>query len=322
MKRLKTIFFGTPEFAVPALEGTAAGSELLAVYSQPDRRAGRGKRLTRPPVALAAEALGVPVRQPERARGRTFREELEASGAELAVVVAYGELFRPRVLESLPLGFYNLHASLLPRWRGPSPIQAAIAAGDRETGVCCFRLVPAMDAGPMLTSRAVPIPPDATGGELHDTLSELGRAVIGDALSLLAEAAARGEPPALTPQDDAQVTVCQLLSKRDGELDWRRPAFELRDLIRAMTPWPGASTRFELDGKEQRLQLLEAEVCPRDKGAEPGQRLPGEGLAIACGEDALRLRRLKPAGRGPMDADAYLRGRELPADLRFRSPSD
>jgi methionyl-tRNA formyltransferase len=261
----------------------------------------------------------VPVLQPDDGCGPAVHALIEATAAQVAIVVAYGQLFDAATLAALPLGFYNVHASLLPRWRGPSPIQAAIAAGDTQSGVTLFRLVKAMDAGPILLQRALTIGPDEHAASLHDRLATLGGEVVGEGLTCLA----RGEVH-LVEQDHRLATRCRLLRPEDGRLDWSRTAQALHDQVRAMTPWPGARVlALPAAGTDLALTVLETRPLP-DLLAAPGQRITCNeaALVVGSGRGALALLRVKMAGRRDMPADAFLRGTPLPADCRFARRDD
>ena len=319
---MRALFFGTPEIALPTLDLVAAQTDLVCVVTPPDRPAGRRRRLRRPPVAERAAELGLPLRQPERASDPAFCEELAALRPDVAIVFAFGEIFRKRLLAVPRLGMFNVHTSLLPRHRGPSPIHAAIAAGDERTGVTLFRLVRRMDAGPMLVRRETPIGPRETAGELHDRLALLGAELTGEGLALLAE---RGADAPLEPQDEAAATYCSLLDKADGVVAWDAPADAVDRQVRAVTPWPGAQTG--LGGR--RLLIARAEPLPAGTaGCEgaPGTRVDGPDprehpLVVACAAGALSIRRVKPAGRREMSAADFLRGTPVEPAARFEVPA-
>ena len=313
MDPLRIVFMGTPDFAVPALEALARGPHrVVAVVTQPDRPAGRGRRLRPPPVKRAAERLGIgEVWQPERirgAKGAAFRAWLKALAPDLAVVAAYGQILPKEVLETPRRGCINVHASLLPRWRGASPIQWALLAGDRETGVCIIQMDEGLDTGPVFYCRRVSIAPDETAGTLHDKLAALGAELLPEVV----DAIARGEARA-RPQPEEGATYAPRLTKEDGRLDFTRPAAELERRVRAMQPWPGAYTTVG----DRRLKVLAAEVVP--ESGVPGEVLEaaGDRLVVAAGEGALRLMRVQPAGGRPMDARAFLAGRPLRAGTRL-----
>ncbi len=297
---MRLAFMGSPDFSVPALQALhAAGHDIAAVYCQPPRPAGRGQKETPCPVHQAALALGLPVRTPARVRKDTAEHAAFAAlGLDAAVVAAYGLILPPAMLEAPKRGCLNIHASLLPRWRGAGPIQAAILAGDTATGITIMQMEAGLDTGPMLLRGTVPIGPRTTMPALHDALAAMGGALV---LRALAE-----NPPAV-PQPEAGVTYAPKLAKADGKLDWTQDAAQLDRQVRALNPWPG--TWFQAG--EETLRLLAAE--PAEGGGPPGTVLaPG---LVACGQGALRLLRLQRPGRGPMAAADLLRGYALPAVL-------
>ena len=298
--RLRVAFMGSPEFAVPALRALhAAGHDIAAVYCQPPRPAGRGQRETPCPVQRAAQDLGLPVRTPARLRREAAEHAAFAAlDLDVAVVAAYGLILPLPMLAAPRRGCLNIHASLLPRWRGAAPIQAAIMAGDAETGVTIMRMDEGLDTGPMLLKGTVPIGPRAGTAEIHDTLAALGARLILEALER--------DPPAV-PQPEAGATYAPKLGKTDGKLDWTLDAAALDRRVRALNPWPG--TYFEQDGEA--IRVLAAEPAGATDAA-PGTVLDGA-LAIACGNGtALRLTRLQRPGRAPLPAAAFLRGFPLP----------
>ncbi len=293
---------GSPDFAVPALQALhAAGHDIVAVYSQPPRPAGRGQSLTPCPVHKTALALGLPVRTPEKLR-RDAGEHVYFGGLALdaAIVAAYGQILPQVMLDAPRRGCINIHASLLPRWRGAAPIQAAVLAGDAETGVTIMQMEAGLDTGPMLAHVAVPIGPDTTAGGLFPVLAELGADLMLDVLRY---------PPSPVPQPDG-ATYAPKLTRADGRLDWSRPATELDRRVRGLSPWPGAWT---LAGGEV-IKVLQATI-------EPGEGPPGttldDRLLVATGQDALRLRRVQRAGRPAMNAEALLRGSPVPPGVRL-----
>ena len=262
---MRTIFFGTPEISVPALEALAATTELLAVVCQPDRPAGRGLALKPPPVKLCAERLGIPCAQPEKVRTRQFVEWVQEQAADVAVVLAYGRILGPRLLEAPRQGCMNLHASLLPRYRGAAPINWAIVHGETETGISLMQMDAGCDTGPVFGQRTIAIGPDETAGALYERLGRLAAEVIrGDLPRAVA-----GEIEA-RPQVDEAASLAPLLRKADGLVDWTRPAGQVHDLVRGMTPWPGAHTT--LDGK--RLKLLEPQRSI-ERRAHPSSKKTG-----------------------------------------------
>ncbi|MGE0482894.1 MAG: methionyl-tRNA formyltransferase [Gammaproteobacteria bacterium] len=302
MHRLRTIFAGTPEFAVPSLEALLAhrAIDLVAVYTQPDRPAGRGRRLAASAVKHRAVTAGIPVLQPEKLAGTSALEEFRALGADLLVVAAYGHILPAAVLE-LPRHAINVHASLLPRWRGAAPIQRAILAGDAESGISIMRIVPALDAGPMWLQRFCAIDPDETGGSLHDKLALLGGAALADALELIVE-----NRVVETPQDDALVTYAAKLTATDRELDWQMSATELDRRVRAFAPVPGV--RGAVLGVD--CKVLEARIGEYASSSPAGTVLgcDDHGIHVATGAGTLTIQRLQPAGRQPMSAAAFWNG--------------
>nr|WP_295463983.1 methionyl-tRNA formyltransferase [Mesorhizobium sp.] len=302
---LRLIFMGTPEFSVPTLRAlAAAGHEIVAVYSQPPRPAGRrGLELTPSPVHRAAEALGIEVRTPVSLKGEAEQQAFAALGADAAVVVAYGLLLPKPILDGTRLGCFNGHASLLPRWRGAAPIQRAIMAGDAETGMMVMKMDQGLDTGAVALTERVAIAPDMTGGELHDRLSEAGAALMVEAMARLE----RGEL-VLTPQSADGVTYAKKIDKAEARIDWSKPAREVHDAIRALSPFPGAWCEIDVNGKAERLKMLRT---ARAEGAgQPGEVLDGD-LTIACGEGAVRLIEVQRAGGKPMTAQDFLRGVRL-----------
>lgn len=305
---MRTLFLGSPPFATPVLERLLESShEVVGVVTPPDRRSGRGRALQRNPVAASAEARGCPVLQPEGMRAPESVTWLRQQAPEVLAVASYGELLRTEVLELAPFGALNVHGSLLPRWRGASPVQAALLAGDAETGVSIQQMVLELDAGDVLLERRTPIEAEETAGELAARLAVLG----GEALVAALDAVEAGTATP-TPQDGARVTHCRKVPKEAGRMDFSCTALELGRLVRAMSPWPGASTVLP-DGR--RLQVLRLEPCPGE--GEPGTVLEGPGLCVACGDGAVRLTEVKPAGKGAMEDAAFLRGTTLSPGTRL-----
>ena len=297
MTRLRLAFLGTPAFAVPALQALhRAGHEVVAVYTQPPRPAGRGQSTRPSPVHAEALRLGLSVRMPARLRkDLAAHAAFEALELDVAVVAAYGLILPPAMLAAPRRGCLNIHASLLPRWRGAAPIQAAILAGDTASGVTIMQMDEGLDTGPMLCAEAVPLAADSTGASLHDALAPLGARLILDVLE---------RQPRQQPQPEAGVTYAPKLSREDGRLDWSHSALALDRRIRAMHPWPGAFTRLD----DQTLKIVAAVPEPDlVAAAAPGTVLDRR-LSIACGEGALRVTRLQLAGRAVLDAHAFLRG--------------
>ncbi|MDO9712028.1 methionyl-tRNA formyltransferase [Paracraurococcus lichenis] len=300
---MRLAFMGSPDFAVPALRALhAAGHEIAAVYCQPPRPAGRGQKETPCPVHKAALALGLPVRSPARVRKDAAEHAAFAAlDLDAAVVAAYGLILPKPMLEASRRGCLNIHASLLPRWRGAAPIQAAILAGDAESGVTIMQMEEGLDTGPMLLKGSLPIGPRMTTPELHDALAAIGADLVLRALA---------EDPPPVPQPEDGVTYAAKLTKEDGRLDWAEEAAALDRRVRALNPWPGT---FFTQGGEQ-IRVLSAEPAP---GAGPPGTVLDEAATIACGAGALRLTRLQRPGRGPLPAADFLRGFPLPPGTRL-----
>ena len=300
---MRIVFAGTPDFAVPCLRAAAAHDEVVAVYTQPDRPAGRGRGLAASPVKREAIARGIEVLQPENFKARVSRDALAALRPDLMVVVAYGLILPQSVLDIPTWGCWNVHASLLPRWRGAAPIQRAIQAGDTQTGVCLMQMEKGLDTGPVLLSQSLDIAPSETGGELHDRLAALGAEVLLDGLGLMRA----GIRPVPRPQSAEGVTYAHKLDKGEARLDWTQPATALANTVRAFNPWPVAEA--QLAG--ERVRVHDATALPLAHGRPPGTVLLAgrDGIDIACGEGALRLRTLQRDGGKPMAAADYLNGR-------------
>jgi methionyl-tRNA formyltransferase len=301
---LRLVFAGTPAFALPSLRTVLAGPDnLLAVYTQPDRPAGRGRQLMPSPAKSVAAQHDVEIRQPESLRDEAVREALRALQPDLMIVVAYGLLLPQKVLDIPRFGCWNVHASLLPRWRGAAPIQRAIEAGDSETGVCLMQMQRGLDTGPVLLSKPLAIDVAESSGELHDRLAVLGAEVLRDGLSLLRA----GLRPVPQPQPDAGVTYAAKLEKSEASLDWRQSAQTLARSIRAFSPWPVAEAL--LAGERVRIHRARSEQTSHT--AEPGSVLvaDGDGIVIACGEGALRLLQLQRDGGRVVSAREFLNAR-------------
>jgi len=296
---MRIVFMGTPDFSVPVLDAlAAAGHEIACVYTQPPRPAGRGKKDRPSPVQSRAEAMGLPVRHPRSLRDATAQSEFAAIGAEIAVVVAYGLILPQVVLDAPARDCLNIHASLLPRWRGAAPIQRAIMAGDTETGVCIMQMEAGLDTGPVLLRRAIPIGAEETAGDLHDRLSRLGAEAIVSALADLDRLM-----PEVQPQDG--VTYADKIDKAEARVDWAQDAVQIDRQIRGLSPFPGAWTMVG----GTRVKLLRSRVA-QGSGA-PGEVLSGP--IVACGVGAVELTEVQPEGKPRMTAEAYLRGARTPA---------
>ena len=304
---MRIVFAGTPEFAVPSLRAAARKAEIVAVYTQPDRPAGRGRDLQASPVKLAALELGFPVLQPDSLKSELSRDALRALQPDLMVVVAYGLLLPQAVLDIPEHGCWNVHASLLPRWRGAAPIQRAIEAGDSETGVCLMQMEKGLDTGPVLLSQRTPIGADETAGQLHDRLAELGAQVLSDGLGLLRA----GMKPVARPQPDAGATYARKLEKSEARLDWSQPAPVLARKVRAFHPWPVAEAA--LAGERVRIHAAEAVVVAHHAAPGSVRQASRAGLDVACGEGALRITRLQREGGRALAAADYLNARPLAA---------
>lgn len=298
---MRIIFMGTPDFSVPVLDAlVAAGHEVAAVYCQPPRPAGRGKKARATPVQLRADALGLPVRHPLSLRDAAAQAEFAALNADIAVVVAYGLILPQAVLDAPKRGCLNIHASLLPRWRGAAPIHRAVMAGDAETGVCIMQMEAGLDTGPVLLQAETAIGRDETTGRLHDRLSDMGAALIVQALARLDDLKA-------APQSETGLIYAEKIAKSEARVDWSRPAAEVDRQIRGLSPFPGAWCMVG----EERVKLLGSDVVPGD--APPGQVL--EGFVIACGAGAVRVTHAQRAGKRAMAAADVLQGWSLPRQI-------
>ncbi|WP_374377991.1 methionyl-tRNA formyltransferase [Dongia sp.] len=301
---MRVVFMGTPDFAASALAALiAAGHEIVAVYSQPPRPAGRGQDVRKSPVQLLAESNALPVRHPVSLKNADEQTAFAALQADIAIVAAYGLILPKPVLATPRLGCLNIHASLLPRWRGAAPIQRAILAGDKETGITIMQMDEGLDTGAMLCRESLPIGPQMNAGSLHDALADLGARLIVKVLS--------APLPAAVPQPTEGVTYAAKISPAEAQIDWSKPAEELARQIRAFAPVPGAWCLME-DGA--RLKILEAQLAT--KCGAPGVALDDE-LTIGCGEGALRLMLLQKAGKKAMPASEFLRGQKVPAGTGF-----
>lgn len=313
---MRLIFAGTPDFAATVLAALLAPPHTVAaVYTQPDRPSGRGLGRTQSAVKRLAAKHGIPVEQPASLRGPDPQRVLAAYHGDAMIVAAYGLLLPETVLATPRLGCINVHASLLPRWRGAAPIQHAILAGDPETGVSIMQMDAGLDTGPVLCRAACPIREDDTGGSLHDTLAELGAVTLVEALAALADGRAHADP-----QDEAMATYAGRIAKTDGLIDWSRPAHILARQVRAFNPWPVAYTWVPAasqrgDDAGQRLRIWSAGVVECDHGATPGTVLASgaSGIEVAAGRDALRILTLQTPGKRAMSSGDYLNAHALTA---------
>ncbi|WIY53339.1 methionyl-tRNA formyltransferase [Devosia sp. YIM 151766] len=306
---MRVVFMGTPEFSVPTLaEIVSAGHDVLAVYTRAPKPAGRGQDERKSPVHEAAEAFGIPVFTPRSLKDEAEQAQFASLNAEVAVVVAYGLILPKPILEAPEYGCLNLHGSLLPRWRGAAPIQRAIMAGDKQTGIVVMRMDEGLDTGAMGPTEIIPIGPDMVAGELHDQMMRLGADLMGRALAALE----RGSLD-FTPQPADGATYAAKIDKAEARIDFSKNAEAVHNLIRGLSPFPGAWFELELGGKMVRIKALRSTLAP-DSGA-PGT-LAGDGLVIACGTGAVRLIQVQREGKGAMDAATFLRGAgPLPAQV-------
>jgi len=299
--KLRIAFMGTPEFAVPILEAlVSVGHEIICVYTQPPRTGGRGQKEKKTPIHIRAEKFGINVRAPKDFRFKQQQRAFADLNLDCAVVVAYGLILPGVILTAPKLGCLNIHASLLPRWRGAAPIQRAILTGDEESGVTIMQMDEGLDTGAMLMVGRVTITRETTGESLHNTLSEIGSALIIKVLNALMEGKIR---PTDQPEDG--VTYAKKLDRSEGHIDWRKPAEDIERLIRAFSPWPGGW--FEVKG--ERIKILSAQVKNID--GVPGTVMDDK-LTISCGVDGLQLNTVQRAGKSPMTVAEFLRGFKLP----------
>lgn len=296
---MRVVFMGTPDFSVAALQAVAAVHEVICVYTQPPREAGRGQKPRPSPVQVAAEALGIAVRYPRSLKGADEQAAFAELGADVAVVVAYGLILPQAVLDAPRLGCLNIHASILPRWRGAAPIHRAIMAGDAETGVAIMQMEAGLDTGPVLAEARTLIDASDTTADLHDRLAAMGAALIVDVLGRL--------PLVAVPQAAEGVTYASKIDKAEARIDWSRPAVEVDRLIRGLSPFPGAWCEIG----DERVKLLRSRVSA-------GEGAPGEvldGFQVACGSGAIEVLQAQRAGKRPMEVSEILRGMALPERL-------
>ena len=302
---LRLVFMGTPEFAVPTLaEIVGRGHEVVAVYTRAAKPAGRGMAPTPTPVEREARRFGLAVHTPATLRTLEAAAAFRAQRAEAAVVVAYGLILPKPILGAVPLGCFNLHASLLPRWRGAAPINRAIMAGDAETGVMVMKMEEGLDTGPIAMAERVPIPPDTTAGQIHDALARLGADLMVRALAALERSSLT-----LTPQRSEGVTYAAKIGNDETRMRWSRSAREVHDQVRGLSPFPGAWFELIADGKPVRVKVLRTTPAA---GAGPSGTVLDDALTVACADGAVRILELQRAGRQAMTAADFLRGHPLP----------
>jgi methionyl-tRNA formyltransferase len=298
---MRVVFMGTPEFSVPTLtEIVSSGHEVIAVYTRAPKPGGRGQAERKSPVHEAAEAFGIPVFTPRSLKGVEEQAQFAALGAEVAVVVAYGLLLPKAILDAPENGCLNLHGSLLPRWRGAAPIQRAIMAGDRQTGIVVMQMDEGLDTGAMGPTEIIPIGPDMVAGELHDQMMRVGADLMGRALAALE----RGSLD-FTPQPADGATYAAKIDKAEARIDFSKSADEVHNLIRGLSPFPGAWFELNMSGKSVRIKALRSSLA---MGSGAAGTLLGDGLTIACGSGAVQLTQVQREGKGPMDAPTFLRG--------------
>ena len=319
MPSFKIIFAGTPDFAASALTALIDSKhEVVAVYTQPDRPAGRGRKLRTSPVKEAALKHDIPVLQPESLKDTAAQETLSAFNADVMIVAAYGLILPQAVLDIPRLGCLNIHASLLPRWRGAAPIQRAIAAGDKKSGITIMLMNAGLDTGDILQLTSCPISNKDTGGDLHDRLAEMGAKAILETLDIL-----DSDKFSATAQDNSQATYAHKIDKSEAIINWQNSATEIERLIRAFNPWPVAFSYI----KDKTLRIWQAEVLPENSSLEAGTVVRGDknGIDISCGEGALRILKLQPSGSKAMDVASFMNGhaKQLPVgSLLTSSPCE
>ena len=307
MDKLRIIAMGTPDFAVPAIQSLIASQHsVVAVYSQPPRPTGRGHKVQKSPVHQLAEEYHIPVLTPESLRSSQEHQTFADFKADIAVVVAYGLMLPNEILENPTYGCVNIHASILPRWRGAAPIQRSILEGDTETGVTVMQIAEKLDAGDMLAQRMVPINPDTTSSALHDDLAQMGADVIIGAI----EDMITGKLTPM-PQPDEGVTYAKKLRKEEGQIDWQQPADYIERQVRALNPWPGVWFKWQ----NLRIKLLKSQETQRQSEVVPGTITAN--LTVACGQDELQLLEVQPQGKSPMDFQSFLNGYKVKVDDRF-----
>jgi len=307
---VRIVFFGTPDLAVPTLEAVAGKHEVTAVVCQPDKPQGRSKKLVPPPVKVAAEALGVPVHQPAKLNDGQFEAWLRNQAPDLCVLVAYGRILKQPILDVPKHGFINLHPSMLPKFRGPSPIQSAILEGETETGITIMRIDANMDSGDILLQHPCPIADEEDAETLTGKLAAKGAALMLDAITAIANGTAT-----FTPQDHERATFCKMIVKDDAHIDWIAPARDIVNMVRAFVPWPVAFSTFQGDV----IRIYQAHLVPHFGTEPPGTIVSVDktGFAVATGEGALAVDRLQAPGKRVMTTAEFLRGRPLAVGDRF-----
>ena len=306
---LRLIFMGTPDFAVPALVALAAhGHEIVAVYTREAKPSGRGMKLQPSPVAREAQRLGIPVLTPKTLKTQDALDQFRAHSAGAAVVVAYGMILPRAILDAVPLGCFNLHGSLLPRWRGAAPINRAIMSGDTESGVMVMKMDAGLDTGDVAMAERIAVTDAMTASDLHDALAPLGADLMVRAMAVLDRGGLQ-----LTKQSDEGVTYATKIEKAEARIDWSKPAREVLRHIHGLSPFPGAWCEMPVDGEQVRVKILRCELVK--SAGKPGELLDDR-LTIACGDGAIRIRELQRAGKAPMKAEEFLRGTPLKPPAR------
>jgi methionyl-tRNA formyltransferase len=309
---MRVIFMGSPEFALPSLRSLFHRCDLALVITQPDRPAGRGRKVAASAVKIAAVELGIPLLQPTRLQDPNVISEMSKAMADVIVVAAYGRILPPQLLSLPSCGCVNVHASLLPRWRGAAPIQAAILHGDSHTGVTIMKMDPGLDTGPIIAQRSTPILPDETGGDLSARLADLGANLLLESLQPYCS----GELP-LTPQQESGATSAPMLTKADGRIVWHAPAIELERQVRAFEPWP--TSYFHWEGR--RITVRKSHIVP-DRASQPGVVRVIDGIpAVGTSSDLLALDIIQPAGRKPIEGSAFLNGAPSFPEARLDIPA-
>lgn len=310
---MKLVFMGTPEFAVPTLRALyQAGHDIVAVYTQPPRPAGRGKRAQKSAVHKAAELWGLRVETPVSMKSDEAQANFAALGADCAVVVAYGQILPQAVLDAPNYGCVNVHASLLPRWRGAAPIHRAIMAGDKKTGVCVMQMEAGLDTGPVIVSAETDIADTDTTASLHDRLADMGARLINGALDMIADA----DILAVEPQPEEGVTYARKIDKAEAEIDWSLPADQIDRLVRGLFPFPGAWTTIG----DERIKILAGSpdmIAGEKRGNQPTGCVLSDDLSIACGMGVYRIDRAQRAGKAAMDRADFLRGFDVPVGIQL-----